>query len=263
MNRLTGNRPCLSAQGVEVRFGGLVAIADLTFDVREGEILSLIGPNGAGKTTAFNVITGYMAPTAGRVRYRGTSLAGLTPNKVAEMGLVRTFQRTSVFANCSLLDNLLIGQHLSAKRSLWEVLLAAPSVEREEAKLRDEAMRILDFVGLAHRSDEPGGALPYGEQRLLEVATALAAKPSLLLLDEPASGMNPTETSNFMKLVERIRQQGVTILLVEHDMRLVMNVSDRVIVLNQGRLIADGTPEEVQRNETVMQAYLSSGTARA
>lgn len=256
-------RACLSVENVEVRFGGLVAVSDLTFDVQDGEILSLIGPNGAGKTTAFNVITGYQAPTGGTVSYKGVVLNNLPPNKVAELGLVRTFQKTSVFAGNTVLDNLLIGQHLSTSRKLWEVLCGMPSVAREESALEEEAMRILDFVGLADRADELGGALPYGEQRLLEVATALAAKPSLLLLDEPASGMNPTEKSKFMGLVEEIRKQGVTILLVEHDMRLVMNISDRVIVLNQGSLIANGTPADVQGNAAVMEAYLGPGAPHA
>jgi branched-chain amino acid transport system ATP-binding protein len=254
---------CLSVENVEVRFGGLVAVSQLTFEVRDGEILSLIGPNGAGKTTAFNVITGYQAPTGGGARYKGVPLTGLAPNKVAELGLVRTFQKTSVFAGNSVLDNLLIGQHLSTSRSLWQVLLATPSVAREEKALREEAMRILAFVGLADRAHELGGALAYGDQRLLEVATALAAKPSLLLLDEPASGMNPTEKANFTKLVQDIRRQGITILLVEHDMRLVMNISDRVIVLNQGSIIATGTPVEVQGDAAVMQAYLGSGAVHA
>jgi len=256
-------RPCLSVQNVEVRFGGLIAVSKLTFDVKDGEILSLIGPNGAGKTTAFNVITGYQAATGGEARYNGVSLTGLSPNRVAELGLVRTFQKTSVFAGNTVLDNLLIGQHLSTSRTLWQVLLALPSVGREEKALREEAMRILAFVGLADRADELGGALAYGDQRLLEVATALAAKPSLLLLDEPASGMNPTEKASFMRLVEQIRRQGITILLVEHDMRLVMNISDRVIVLNQGSIIATGTPAEVQGDAAVMQAYLGPGAVHA
>ena len=260
---MAAQQACLSVENVEVRFGGLVAVSQLTFQVLEGEILSLIGPNGAGKTTAFNVITGYQAPTGWEARYKGVPLTGLPPNRVAELGLVRTFQKTSVFAGNSVLDNLLIGQHLSTSRSLWQVLLATPSVAREEKALREEAMRILAFVGLADRAQELGGALAYGDQRLLEVATALAAKPSLLLLDEPASGMNPTEKANFMKLVQDIRAQGITILLVEHDMRLVMNISDRVIVLNQGSIIATGTPAEVQGDAAVMQAYLGSGAVHA
>lgn len=254
---------CLSVEKVGVRFGGLLALAETSFEVAQGEILSLIGPNGAGKTTAFNVITGYQAPTSGKVRYNGVQLTGLGPHKVAELGLVRTFQKTSVFAGNTVLDNLLIGQHLSARSRLWEVVLGLPSFAREETALRDEALRILEFVGLAHRADQLGGALAYGEQRLLEVATALSAKPSLLLLDEPASGMNPTEKLSLMRLVEKIRQQGVTILLVEHDMKLVMNISDRVVVLNQGRIIADGGPAEVQADQAVMVAYLGSGAALA
>jgi branched-chain amino acid transport system ATP-binding protein len=246
----------LEVRQVEVRFGGLQAIADLTLEVRKGEILSLIGPNGAGKTTAFNVITGYLAPTSGTVRYRGTPLTGLPPHRIAALGVVRTFQKTSVFANNTVLDNLMIGMHLQARSKLVAVLLALPGVVREERGLEAEARRILDFVGLSSRADERGGSLPYGEQRLLEVAVALAARPSFLLLDEPASGMNPTETASFMGLVRRIRDEGITILLVEHDMRLVMGVSDRVVVLNQGRLIAAGPPAEIQRDPAVMEAYL-------
>ena len=257
------NAPVLSVEHVSVHFGGLTAVADLTFNVAERELVSLIGPNGAGKTTAFNVITGFLRPTSGEVRYRGTPLTHLKSHEVANLGLVRTFQKTSVFANNSVFENVLIGLHRHGRAKTWQTLLALPSVRAEERRLRDEARNILDFVGLAKRADELGGALPYGDQRLLEVAVALAADPSLLLLDEPVSGMNDFETRSFIRLLERIRERGITILLVEHDMHLVMNVSDRIVVLNYGKVIAEGTPAEIQNNPEVIRAYLGQGRKHA
>jgi branched-chain amino acid transport system ATP-binding protein len=253
----------LEARNIAVRFGGLIAIVDMNFSVREGEIVGLIGPNGAGKTTAFNVITGYLPPTAGSIVYRGRDLAGLRSNQIAGLGVVRTFQKTSVFGACSVFDNVLIGLHRRGARKAWEILLDLPRVRAEEARLRALAMDVLDFIGLSARGGELASTLPYGEQRLLEVAIALAAEPSLLLLDEPVAGMNPSETASFMELVKRIRQRGITILLVEHDMRMVMGVSDRVVVLNHGRIIAEGTPSEIQRNPEVIEAYLGRGAAHA
>jgi branched-chain amino acid transport system ATP-binding protein len=244
----------LEIKNLSVRFGGLLAIEDLSFEVREGEVLSLIGPNGAGKTTAFNAITGYLAPTSGEIVFQNRRINNLKSHQVAALGLVRTFQKTSVFAGRSALDNVLTGLHLRAKQTPLAILLGLPYVEREEIELRAEAERILGFVGV--RKNEIAGSLPYGEQRLLEVAIALAAQPRLLLLDEPVSGMNPSETAAFMAKLGEIRALGITVLLVEHDMKMVMGVSDRVVCLSQGRIIAGGTPAEIQANPEVIKAYL-------
>jgi branched-chain amino acid transport system ATP-binding protein len=253
----------LSIEHLAVNFGGLAALSDLNFAVRDGEIVGLIGPNGAGKTTAFNVFTGFLPPTTGKVRYRGTLLNGLKPHEIAALGLVRTFQRTSIFQNNSVFENVLIGLHRRGRSTVWDTLLALPREKAEERKLAGQAHDILGLVGLDRRSVEPAGTLPYGEQRLLGIALALAAQPSMLLLDEPVSGMNAGETGKVVELVKTIRASGVTILLVEHDMPMVMRVSDRIVVLNYGRIIAEGAPAVIQRNPEVIRAYLGEGRKRA
>jgi branched-chain amino acid transport system ATP-binding protein len=248
----------LVVQNLQVEFGGVVALAGVSFSVQPGTITSLIGPNGAGKTTAFNAITGYLRPTRGRVAWQGEPIAGRRPCEIARRGVVRTFQRTSVFPTLSVFDNVRTGLHLRGTAGVWSILGRTSRVSAEERRLAAAADEVLAFVGLTHRRDARAGELPYGEQRLVELAVALAARPRLLLLDEPAAGMTGAEKDRLVALIRKIRGGDVTVLVVEHDMRLVMGISETVIVLNHGRVIAEGAPAEMRAHPEVIRAYLGS-----
>ncbi len=246
----------LEVDGVTVRFGGVAALSDVTFVAQTDHITSLIGPNGAGKTTLFNVVSGFLRPAGGDLRYEGRSILGLRPHQVAARGLIRTFQKTSVFPGVTVFDNVMIALHMQGTAGVWDILRGAAKVRDEEARLTVRAHELVELVGLGYRSGDVAGSLPYGEQRTLEVAIALAARPRLLLLDEPAAGLNTGEREELIALIARLRSEGISVLLVEHDMRLVMGISDRVVCLDHGRVIAEGAPAVVRAHPEVVRAYL-------
>ena len=251
--------PLLHTFSLRKEFGGLVAVDDVDFTVPTGAIVSLIGPNGAGKTTFFNMLTGVYKPTAGSVVFAGEDLTGKPPHAFTERGIGRTFQNIRLFQNMTALENVLVGMHSRLKGTLVEAILRTPRVKHEEDGARDRARELLEFSGLRRKDHEIGRNLSYGDQRRLEVARALATQPKLLLLDEPTAGMNPQETAEFTDFVARLRTDlDLAVLLIEHDMRVVMGVSDRVTVLDYGEKIAEGTPSEIQKNERVIEAYLGS-----
>jgi branched-chain amino acid transport system ATP-binding protein len=239
-------------------FGGLVANRDIDFNIPRRSIVSIIGPNGAGKTTLFNQISGYYQPTSGEIVFDGVNIVGLAPNDVAELGIGRTYQNIRLFADMTVLANVMVGRHARLKTQWYEVILGLPRVKREEDETRQRARELLELVGVPRRYEQAlAKNLPYGEQRRLEVARALASDPKLLLLDEPTAGMNPGETARMTEFIARLRRElGLTILLIEHDMKVVMGVSERITVLDYGEKIAEGTPEEIRTNQRVIEAYL-------
>ncbi|MFH8938126.1 ABC transporter ATP-binding protein [Streptomyces griseosporeus] len=247
--------PVLEARDVTMRFGGLTAVRSVDFTVNSGEIVGLIGPNGAGKTTFFNCLTGLYVPTEGTVSYKGTVLPP-KPHLVTKAGIARTFQNIRLFANMTVLENVLVGRHTRTKEGLWSALLRGPGFKKAEKASEERAMELLEFIGLADKRDHLARNLPYGEQRKLEIARALASEPGLLLLDEPTAGMNPQETRATEDLVFAIRDKGIAVLLIEHDMRFVFNLCDRVAVLVQGEKLVEGTSDVVQADERVVAAYL-------
>ena len=253
----------LEAQGVTKQFGGLTAVNNIDFVIERNSICSLIGPNGAGKTTFFNMITGLYVPTAGSLIFDGLSIAGLKPDQVTSRGIGRTFQNIRLFQNMTALENVLVGQHARLKANLIGIILRTRAVMAEEERARQRGLELLDFVGLSRaRADDLSKNLPYGDQRRLEIARALATDPKLLLLDEPTAGMNPQETGALTRLIRHIRDTlGVTVLLIEHDMKVVMDISERITVLDHGAKIAEGPAEMVRTNEQVIEAYLGKGAA--
>ena len=251
----------LKTEGIVMKFEGLTAINNLNIEIQEHQIYGLIGPNGAGKTTAFNVITGFLTPTEGKVYFKGEDITGLKPNEITKKGIARTFQNIKLFPEMSVIENVMTGFHIHRKFSFFEAMFRLPRFFKDENKMYHEGMELLDLVGLTEFAHDQAGSLPYGHQRKLEIARALATHPTMLLLDEPAAGMNPQESSELMDLIRKLRDEmNLTILLIEHDMKVVMGICEWIKVLDHGEEIAEGTPEEIRNNPRVIEAYL--GEAR-
>lgn len=246
----------LEVKDVTVKFGGLYANKDITLEVKAGSITGLIGPNGAGKTTFFNAISGVYKPTSGKVFFEGRDITGLPPYKINHLGMTRTYQIINLFKKMSVLENVMVGMHGQMKQGFFSSMLKTPKERQEEALVREKAYELLDFVNLTKYAKEPSGTLSYGDQRKLEIVRGLASNPKLILLDEPCAGMNSREKESLNELLYRIRERNVTILIIEHDMKVVMGVTDYIYVLNYGKLLAQGTPKEVQQNPDVIAAYL-------
>jgi branched-chain amino acid transport system ATP-binding protein len=246
----------LEVQGVCKRFGGLQAVDKVSFTVAQGMIKALIGPNGAGKTTLFNLISGFLSPDSGRIFFHERPVQGLRPYQIASAGMARTFQHIRLFPKMTSLENVMIGRHLHGKSGFLSAMLALPRTRREDRRAREKALELMDFLGIAELAEQEATSLSYGQQRLVELARGLACEPQLLLLDEPAAGLNMRETAEMASVISKIRDMGITILIVEHDMSLVMNISDEIIVLNYGQKVADDVPLAIQKNEDVVRIYL-------
>jgi branched-chain amino acid transport system ATP-binding protein len=252
----------LEINNLSKSFGGIRAVLNVSIGIEENSISSIIGPNGAGKTTLFNLLTGIYKPDEGEVNFKGRSLIGLRPDQVNAAGIARTFQSIRLFANMTVLENVMVGMHSRLDVSLWKTLLRTPGFNHQEVRVREKASGLLQFVGLAGKGDEVSRNLPYGDQRRVEIARALASDPQLILLDEPTAGMNPHESADAMALFRRVRDQlGITVVLIEHDMRVVMGISEYISVLDYGEKIAEGNPEEIRTNARVIQAYLGHHAA--
>jgi ABC-type branched-subunit amino acid transport system ATPase component len=253
---MNATTPILEITNLAKHFGGVTAVSNIDISVQQGQIASLIGPNGAGKTTLFNCVTGLENPSEGSVKFQNRSIVGLRPDQIAAVGMARTFQNIRLFSELTVLDNVKIGRHCQSKNRLWGAISRNQKQRQEESHITVQAFQQLSFVGLEGFRDQIAGNLSYGDQRRIEIARALAMGPTLLLLDEPAAGMNPQETQRLIELIHAIREQGITILLIEHDMKLVMQISDWVTVIAQGEKISAGKPEAVQNDERVIKAYL-------